>query len=65
MVSRVITEFREILREQVDYRELLFQMVRRDLLLRYKQSVMGFGWAIFMPLSTPPFFQSCSSESRR
>ena len=25
-------------------------MTRRDLLLRYKQTVMGFGWAIFMPL---------------
>ncbi len=36
--------------EQMAYRELLFQMTRRDLLLRYKQTVMGFGWAIFMPL---------------
>jgi ABC-type polysaccharide/polyol phosphate export permease len=36
--------------EQMQYRELLFQMTRRDLLLRYKQTVMGFGWAIFMPL---------------
>ena len=36
--------------EQVEYRELLFQMTKRDLLLRYKQTVMGFGWAIFMPL---------------
>ena len=25
-------------------------MTARDLLLRYKQTVMGFGWAIFMPL---------------
>lgn len=36
--------------EQAEFRELLFQMVKRDLLLRYKQTVMGFGWAIFMPL---------------
>jgi ABC-type polysaccharide/polyol phosphate export permease len=36
--------------EQLEYRELLFQMTLRDLLLRYKQTVMGFGWAIFMPL---------------
>jgi ABC-type polysaccharide/polyol phosphate export permease len=36
--------------EQMDYRELMFQMTLRDLLLRYKQTVMGFGWAIFMPL---------------
>ena len=36
--------------EQVAYRELLIQMTYRDLLLRYKQTIMGFGWAIFMPL---------------
>ena len=41
---------REIVREQFEYRELLFQMTMRDLLIRYKQTVMGFGWAIFMPL---------------
>jgi lipopolysaccharide transport system permease protein len=36
--------------EQFEYRELLYQMTYRDLLLRYKQTVMGFGWAILMPL---------------
>ena len=41
---------RDIVKEQIDFRELTLQMVTRDLLLRYKQSVMGFGWAIFMPL---------------
>ena len=46
----VLQTIREIVREQVEYRELLLQMTRRDLLLRYKQTVMGFGWAIFMPL---------------
>ena len=44
------SELREIVHEQVEYRELLFQMTLRDLLLRYKQTVMGFGWAVFMPL---------------
>src|SRR4051795_5507098 len=39
-----------MLAEQVEYRGLLFRMTARDLLLRYKQTVMGFGWAIFMPL---------------
>lgn len=43
-------ELKEIVREQYEFRELLYQMTRRDLLLRYKQTVMGFGWAIFMPL---------------
>jgi ABC-type polysaccharide/polyol phosphate export permease len=36
--------------EQVEYRELLLQMTIRDLMLRYKQTIMGFGWAVFMPL---------------
>lgn len=32
------------------YRELLYQLARRDIRIRYKQAVMGFGWAIFMPI---------------
>jgi len=32
------------------YRELLWQMVLRDIKLRYKQAVMGFFWALFIPL---------------
>lgn len=39
-----------MLREQLEYRELLLSITRRDLILRYKHSVMGFGWAVFMPL---------------
>lgn len=31
------------------YRELLYQLVLRDVRIRYKQAIMGFGWAIFMP----------------
>jgi ABC-2 type transport system permease protein/lipopolysaccharide transport system permease protein len=37
-------------REQYEYRELLYRMTAKDLLVRYKQAVMGFGWAIFMPI---------------
>jgi len=44
-------DFREMVRELVDYRELLLALTRRDLLLRYKQTVMGFGWAILMPVT--------------
>jgi ABC-type polysaccharide/polyol phosphate export permease len=40
----------EMLREQIEYRELLATLARRDLTLRYKQTAMGFGWAICMPL---------------
>jgi ABC-type polysaccharide/polyol phosphate export permease len=49
-------EIKEMLAEQVEYRELLYQMTLRDLLLRYKQTVMGFGWAVFMPLINTAVF---------
>jgi hypothetical protein len=35
----------EMISEQWEFRELLVRMTARDLLLRYKQTVMGFGWA--------------------
>lgn len=40
----------EMLREQLEFRELLRAIVRRDLVLRYRNSILGFGWAIAMPL---------------
>jgi ABC-2 type transport system permease protein/lipopolysaccharide transport system permease protein len=40
----------EMLREQKEYRELLYQMTARDIRVRYKQALMGFGWAVFTPL---------------
>lgn len=46
----------EIVQEQVAYRELMWQMTRRDLLLRYKQTIMGVGWALFMPLTNTAVF---------
>ncbi len=52
----VRSDFSDMLREQVQYRELLYQMTKRDLLLRYKQTVMGFGWALFMPLVNTAVF---------
>src|SRR5688500_5492386 len=54
--ARAAADVRALFREQLDYRELLLQMVRRDLLLRYKQTVMGFGWALFMPLINTVIF---------
>ena len=38
------------LRELYKYRELLYMIVVRDIKVRYKQSVMGFLWAILMPV---------------
>jgi homopolymeric O-antigen transport system permease protein len=49
-LRRALAEARALITEQIEYRELLVQMTRRDLLIRYKQTVMGFGWAILMPL---------------
>lgn len=53
---RHVSAFQEILTEQWVYRELLVRMIMRDLLLRYKQTVMGFGWAVFMPLVNTVIF---------
>jgi lipopolysaccharide transport system permease protein len=50
------TEIRDIIAEQIEFRELLFQMISRDLLLRYKQTAMGFAWALLMPLLNTVIF---------
>jgi ABC-type polysaccharide/polyol phosphate export permease len=52
----ILSEFREMVAEQAEYRELLHQLTLRDLKLRYKQTVMGFGWAVFMPLLNTALF---------
>jgi len=41
---------REELRELYKYRELLYMIAYRDIKVRYKQSIMGFMWAILMPI---------------
>jgi lipopolysaccharide transport system permease protein len=40
----------ESFRELVEYRDLLYMLTWRDIKARYKQSMMGFFWAILMPL---------------
>jgi ABC-type polysaccharide/polyol phosphate export permease len=37
-------------RELIQYRNLLWMLTLRDIKIRYKQTVMGFLWAVFMPL---------------
>ncbi len=44
------------LRELWDFRELLYFLVWRDVKVRYKQTVIGAGWAIFQPLITMVVF---------
>lgn len=39
-----------MVREQGEYIELLRAIIRRDLSLRYRNAIMGFGWAVFAPL---------------
>lgn len=41
---------KDLLVDLVEYRHLLFQLTLRDIRIRYKQAVMGLGWAIFMPV---------------
>lgn len=57
-MTTLVDDVRAMVAEQVQYRELLWQMVRRDLLLRYKQTAMGFAWAVFMPLLNTVVFSN-------
>lgn len=41
---------REILKEFIEYRELFWAFTMRSIKIRYKQTVMGFMWALFMPI---------------
>jgi len=45
-----ISDIREIVRDLWVFRELMGQLTRRDIKIRYKQAVMGLGWALFMPI---------------
>jgi homopolymeric O-antigen transport system permease protein len=58
----LFADCREMVAEQIEYRELLRQMTVRDLLLRYKQTIMGFGWAVFMPLLNTAIFSVIFSQ---
>lgn len=46
----VIDDVREIAWDFWHGRDLLYQLTLRDIRIRYKQAVMGFGWSIFMPI---------------
>ena len=40
----------EELRGILQYRDLVYQLVRRDIVTRYKRSVLGIGWTMLQPL---------------
>lgn len=44
-----LRELREITRDYLQHQDLLWQLVLRDLRVRYAQAAMGFLWALFMP----------------
>lgn len=44
------------LQELWEYRELLYFLVWRDIKVRYKQTVIGVGWAVIQPFSTMVVF---------
>ena len=46
----LIRPLRSAARETWNARELLWQLTRRDIVIRYKQSVMGLAWALLLPL---------------
>ena len=42
----------EELRELIRFRDLIIQLVRRDLVSRYKRSILGIAWTMLNPLGT-------------
>lgn len=48
--KKLLRDWLEMFTEILGYRELLWQLLLRDLRLRYKQAVMGFFWALFVPM---------------
>jgi lipopolysaccharide transport system permease protein len=48
--SAPITRLSRSSEEFVQYKELLFMLTSRDIKIRYKQSIMGFAWAVLMPV---------------
>ena len=55
-MRQLTADVREMVLEQQEYKDLLYQLTKRDLLIRYKQTAMGFGWAVFMPLLNTAIF---------
>lgn len=48
-----------------EYRELILSLASRDVKVRYKQSVVGLGWAIFQPVATMLVFTLVFSKIAR
>jgi ABC-type polysaccharide/polyol phosphate export permease len=47
----IARDLREIFREELwRYRGLAYELTRRDIRIRYKQTILGFAWAVLMPM---------------
>lgn len=49
-------EWNFMLREVVEYWELFYYLTLKEIKIKYKQSIIGIGWAIFMPLVSMVIF---------
>ena len=49
-VQSVLGDFREIATDFLNAGDLLGQLVRRDITIRYKQAFFGFAWAVLVPM---------------
>lgn len=43
-------DFADVIRDVIGARDLVYQLTLRDIRIKYKQAVMGFGWAVLMPI---------------
>jgi ABC-type polysaccharide/polyol phosphate export permease len=43
-------DLKEVVHDVIAARDLVYQLTLRDIRIKYKQAVMGFGWAVFMPV---------------
>ncbi len=50
MTSTTKTTFFALVRDLFEYRQLLTQMIRREIIGRYRGSVLGLAWSFFNPL---------------
>ncbi|MGH7559515.1 MAG: ABC transporter permease, partial [Gemmatimonadales bacterium] len=48
--SSLVSDLRTVVRDIWGARDLLIQLTRRDITIRYKQAVMGMAWAVLMPM---------------
>ncbi len=48
--AQLIPHALQELKEAFNYRHLLFQLVRRDILTRYRRSFLGVAWTMLSPL---------------